>query len=225
VIIRAKRKTNFTIISNVGMNDERLSFKAKGLLAYLLTKPDDWRVNERHLETVGPDGVTAVRAALKELELCGYLQRDRERDDQGLFVWTSIVYDEPCVDNPSMDKPSVDNRTLVSTEETSTDGVKTEKKAVEAAATAPTVGEAWADNMPGLMTPMILSRLEELEKEYSEREIVGAIEIAVKRNKRNLGYVEGVLRRGVDLPSNGSKPKTAAYITDPVTGEQRQVLA
>lgn len=94
------------------------------------------------------------------------------------------------------------------------------------AAATPTVGEAWADNMPGTMTPMLLDQLKQLEKEYSAREIIGAIEIAVKRNKRTLGYVEGVLRRGVDLPqSNGAKPKAPAYIIDSVTGERKQVLA
>ena len=234
MIVRAKRKTNFTIISNVGMEDERLSFKARGVLAYVLTKPDHWQINERHLATVGPDGVTLIRAALKELEVCGYLQRVRERDEHGLFAWVSVIYDEPCLENPRMEKPCVDNPCsdspcvdnppLVSTDIASTDGVRTEEKAAEAA--TPTVGEAWADNMPGMMTPSLLDQLKELEKEYSEREIVGAIGIAVKRNRRTLGYVEGVLRRGIDLPPpNGSKPKSAAYITDPVTGERKEVFA
>lgn len=149
MIIRAKRKTNFTIISNVGMEDERLSFKARGVLAYVLTKPDHWQVNERHLATVGPDGVTLVRAALKELETYGYLQRVRQRGDNGKFTWVSIVYDEPClgnprmekpclekprVDKPCMEKPCVDNPTLVSTEEASTEERKTKKESGSSAA-------------------------------------------------------------------------------------------
>jgi len=42
-IVRAKRKTNFTIIGNTGLKDKRLSLKAKGLLAYMLSLPDDWK--------------------------------------------------------------------------------------------------------------------------------------------------------------------------------------
>lgn len=87
------------------------------------------------------------------------------------------------------------------------------------------VGKAWTDNMSGTLTPFLIDQLKELEKEYNPREIVGAIEIAVKRNRRTLSYVEGILRRGVDLPPmNTVKPKTAAYITDPVTGERREVM-
>lgn len=95
MIVRAKRKTNFTIMSNAGLRDERLSFKARGVLAYLLSMPDNWTVSDRHLATVGPDGRHAVQAALKELETHGYLRRERHRAENGKFEWNSVIYDEP----------------------------------------------------------------------------------------------------------------------------------
>lgn len=40
-IIRVKKDSNYSVINNTGLKDERLSWKAKGILAYALTLPDD----------------------------------------------------------------------------------------------------------------------------------------------------------------------------------------
>jgi Transcriptional regulators len=95
-IVRAKRKTNFTIIGNTGLKDERLSLKSKGLLAYMLSLPDDWVFYETELIAHSKDGRDAVRSALKELEKAGYLERNQIREDSGKFgqkEWK--VWDEP----------------------------------------------------------------------------------------------------------------------------------
>lgn len=95
MIIRGKRNTNYTILSNVGLEDSRLPFRAKGLLAYLLSKPDGWSVSDRHLATVGPDGRDAVQTALRDLEKHGYLVRRRENGAGGKWIHHSYIYDEP----------------------------------------------------------------------------------------------------------------------------------
>jgi hypothetical protein len=45
-IIRVERdrKHPYTIINDTFANDARLSFAARGVLAYLLTKPNDWQI-------------------------------------------------------------------------------------------------------------------------------------------------------------------------------------
>jgi hypothetical protein len=130
MIVRAKRNTNYTMMSNVGLNDERLSLKAKGMLAHLLSKPDNWNVSDRQLCTIGPDGRAAVQAALKELETCGYLLRERVRNEDGTFTWVSTVYDEPRLGypatvqpatvqpatvQPATVQPATDNRAIINT--------------------------------------------------------------------------------------------------------------
>ena len=152
MIVRSKRSEQFTIIGNAVLADDHISFRAKGVLVYLLGKPDNWQVSERHLATVGNDGVTAIRAALKELELAGYIQRHRKQGLNGRFEWESVVYDEPqpaqlglsgtdesndepCSENLSMDEPPclgfpcteepcVENLGVISTIRTSTDQTK-----------------------------------------------------------------------------------------------------
>lgn len=74
-IFRMQRNIdNFTILTNDLLNDARLSFKARGLLCYLLSKPRDWQVSSAQLTKASPQGMTAIRSALKELKECGYAQ-------------------------------------------------------------------------------------------------------------------------------------------------------
>lgn len=114
MIIRAPRpQTHFTIIPNAAIRDTRLSWKARGLLIYLLSMPDNWRTNTNQLMGAGTDGRDSIRAGLAELEAAGYLARRRHQRTDGTFTWVTVVYD--TVDNhescpqPSTGFPATDN--------------------------------------------------------------------------------------------------------------------
>ena len=121
-IIRQKRKERFSIVDNKVIEDERLSFKARGLLIYMLSKPDDWKFHAEELaKHSSKEGLSAVRTALKEIEKCGYLRRKRERSPKGTFTsqdWllTDTPLVAPQVDYPHVVYPRVDNRTLPNTD-------------------------------------------------------------------------------------------------------------
>jgi hypothetical protein len=84
-------------ISNAVLEDERLSFKAKGLLAYLLSRCDEWTIYQSQLANIGPDGESAVRSGIEELIDVGFLERKKRRADDGTFSgWTYIVYEQPA---------------------------------------------------------------------------------------------------------------------------------
>ena len=96
MIIRTPGRDRYVIISKVPLEDVRLSWKARGLLAYLLSKPDNWSVIVAHLVKQAPDGRAAVMAGLRELESAGYLVRIRTRDDEGRYDGTdSEIHEEP----------------------------------------------------------------------------------------------------------------------------------
>ena len=101
-IIRAPRpERDFTVIANHILNDARLSWAARGMLAHLLSKPDHWSVNVQALvnETQAckrTSGRDAVYRTLEELEKAGYIVRKRLAD--GSVVTT--VYEEPVPENP-----------------------------------------------------------------------------------------------------------------------------
>ncbi|MEU0047290.1 hypothetical protein [Streptomyces werraensis] len=87
----------FTQIANRLFRDHRLSYKAKGIFGYVSTHRDGWQITITDLAAVGPDGKQAIRVALKELEHCGYLIRERLRRADGTLG--EIVYsitDQPA---------------------------------------------------------------------------------------------------------------------------------
>lgn len=97
VIRVSKRSSPYAVIDKYFLDeDRRLSWKAKGLLAYLLAKPDDWQVYVKDLISRSMDGKASVYAGLKELEQAGYIERRKLRDEKGKIVKHEIyVYERP----------------------------------------------------------------------------------------------------------------------------------
>lgn len=97
-VIRVKKQPkNFVLLDKTFLEDGRLSFKAKGILAYLLSKPDDWKVIVGNLVNYAADGKAAVYAGLKELKECGYYEKVAVRNEAGTRIvrWESTVYEVP----------------------------------------------------------------------------------------------------------------------------------
>ena len=101
-IVRAPRPTTgFTLVSNSTLQDERLSYRARGILAAILSRPDGWETNSATLAKQGREGRDAIRVALTELEHAGYLRRETLRGEGGQFVTRVTVYDSPAPENPA----------------------------------------------------------------------------------------------------------------------------
>lgn len=97
MIYRTDKKTDYyTRISKSVLEDDRLSFKEKGILAYLLSKPDNWNAYISQLKTVGPDGRTSISNAVKNLEIYGYLKRQEVRENGKIKRIIVHVYEKPC---------------------------------------------------------------------------------------------------------------------------------
>jgi len=71
------------MIDSETISDSRLSFRARGVLAYLLSKPDNWTVSVAELRNASHDGITAIRSALKELRDLGYAELRSVRGADG----------------------------------------------------------------------------------------------------------------------------------------------
>lgn len=102
MIVRTRKNRNYTTINNTVLEDDRLSWRAKGIAAYLLSKPDDWQINHEHLLQHGTEGRDAVLSAMKELESCGYLVRTKTQGSDGKFstVVTLLEVPQPSPENP-----------------------------------------------------------------------------------------------------------------------------
>lgn len=89
------KSRDFLMIENATVRDRRLSFKARGVLAWLLSKPADWEPTVERLAEESPDGVFAIRSACKELEATGYLVRKKSRGRAGEWLNTWHVHEVP----------------------------------------------------------------------------------------------------------------------------------
>jgi helix-turn-helix protein len=108
-IIRASGPNNFTLIPNVVLRDQRLSWKARGLMAYLLSHLDGWQADAETLAQQGPDGRTTILSALKELQTAGYIERRKHQVERGRWTTELVIHDIPAEDGPEPYEPQ--NRT------------------------------------------------------------------------------------------------------------------
>lgn len=95
LIVRAATESGFTQIPNATLRDKTLSWKARGILGYLLSHREGFEIHSDSIVDQGPSGTKgnsrdAVRSGLRELEAAGYLRRSRLRDEQG--SWKGVVY-------------------------------------------------------------------------------------------------------------------------------------
>lgn len=134
----------FARVRKEALEDASLTWKAKGLLAYLLGKPDNWQVRQRDLMNRSADKKTAVQSGMRELETAGYAKREEVRQG-GRFkalIWhisDRTIFKNPpqagfpSTGNPSPEKPSPENQPLSKNDTTKNDCTKLspEKDAAE----------------------------------------------------------------------------------------------
>jgi hypothetical protein len=99
IIVRGDQRPGWTALSNDMLEHGELSFKARGLLGYLLSRPADWETDSERLAKSAHarrDGRDAIRTGLAELEAEGYLVRVRTQDRAtGHWSTASYVYEHP----------------------------------------------------------------------------------------------------------------------------------
>jgi hypothetical protein len=87
MIIRLKKHShNFVIIDSRPLRNAALSWRAKGLLAYLMTLPDNWVVVRGDLVERSSDGRSSVQAAFQELKVHGHATLELVRNAKGQVV-------------------------------------------------------------------------------------------------------------------------------------------
>ena len=102
---------NYTQIPNAWVRDERLSYKARGVLVELMSHRPGWSVSVASMSERGKDGKDAIKSAIRELEAVGYLQREQTRTDGNRFGETNWVTREPLTGFPLTEIPTTDNPT------------------------------------------------------------------------------------------------------------------
>lgn len=101
--VRVNKRKDYFTTSNEAFNDPAISWEASGVMGYLLSKPDGWKVRMHDLENQRKCGNYKMRRILSELRTRGYINRIRIALPDGTFDWVTDVYESPSINpNPSI---------------------------------------------------------------------------------------------------------------------------
>lgn len=116
IVRMAKRDEPYAQICRSTLQDERLTYEAMGMLANLLSRPQNWRISATQLQRhCGRDKVYRI---LNELIEARYIKKQVIRNEAGVFVDTEyVVYETPFTENPQPlpENPYTENPDTVKT--------------------------------------------------------------------------------------------------------------
>ena len=196
-VIRVQKNSNYVVMNKTALHDPRLSWKAKGLHAYMLSMPNDWKFYDDDLVKHAKDGKDALKSAIKELKQYGYMRRERRQNEQGKFEWETIVYEEPYTENPSMEKPSMENPSmenpqLLNNKELNNNSLNNEEQLDVVVVNA----HHFYEQNFGPMSPFMAECILKWANDTSDEIVIEAMKRALKQQKK-WNYAEGILREWV----------------------------
>jgi hypothetical protein len=109
-------ENQFTQIHNAWVRDPKITYKAKGLLTYLLSHEVGYTITIGQIIRESGDGKQSVRSALEELIKAGYLETKRTTDARGYNAGLAYFIKDPTnpkSENPTLDNPTLDNQTAL----------------------------------------------------------------------------------------------------------------
>lgn len=114
-VFKIEKNKNYTIMSNHHLRDKLLSYKAKGLLSFMLSLPEDWDYSINGLAKVSKEGKKAIRAMLEELEEKHYLIRKRIQLQNGQFDYEYHIYEMPYNQKGNTDEGNTEKDIQINT--------------------------------------------------------------------------------------------------------------
>ncbi|PEY75279.1 DnaD domain-containing protein [Bacillus cereus] len=220
-IFRVKKDVNYSVIHNTPLRDEKLSWRAKGLLAYMLSLPDDWTFHATELSQHAKDGKEITTKTIQELKKAGYLKRYPVQDPKTgkISHWETAVYEVPSTEpeNQSVEKPvsgktsrresndretsdmenhPMEKQTLLSTDNLpSTNKQNTNKQNTNKQSSSSIF--SFYENNFGILNSFIAESISQWVNDTSEELVQAAMERALKQQKK-WNYAEGILKQWVN---------------------------
>ena len=116
-VFKIEKSKNYTVMSNYHLRDKNLSYKAKGLLSFMLSLPEDWDYSINGLVSISKEGVKAIRNILQELQRYGYLVIVKKQNEIGQFEYEYLIYEQPDTQKGDVDLGDVEKDTQINTNE------------------------------------------------------------------------------------------------------------
>ena len=113
-VFKVEKTKNFTIMSNHHLQNKNLSLKAKGLLSYMLSLPNDWDYSLAGLVANSKESKTSIRNTLNELKENNYLSVTKlypNQTESKKIEYVYNIYEEPHLE-PDIQKQYTENQYL-----------------------------------------------------------------------------------------------------------------
>lgn len=232
-IIRVVKSEKYFTASNEPFLDNRLSWESRGLMGYLLTKPNNWEIRQEDIESQGPAGNFKVRRMLAELRQFGYMNRVRVTLEHNKFDWRTDVFESPS-QNPNPSKqivkvasggfptsgsPTSGSSTsgkppdIVIPESPSTESLITEDRDTRAQEIFKEL-----ETLSGALNSMTPGYVDTWLEKHTNEWIVKAITEAKSRGARSIKYIDQIL---VGWEANGY-PKSRDERVDAARGDGKE---
>lgn len=212
-----KRVNPFVQIDKNMISDEKISWKAKGILAYLLSKPDGWVTYLTDIEKRSTDGRDSVSSGVKELLSAGYLERKRVREKGRFKGWEYSVYEYPNVSESTENglpeigkpedgkaengkaenglsengKPATSNNNL-SNNDLSNNDLSNINNDNASANESPF--SFYEKNGFGILTPHVGEKIGSWIDDMNEELVIHALKIAIENSVLRWNYAESILK-------------------------------
>ena len=94
-VFRIEKNKNYTVMSNYHLRDRNLSYKAKGMLSFMLSLPDDWDYSMDGLCVISKESRDGIRSIIRELEEYHFVKIEKVRGAKGYFFYNYFIYEIP----------------------------------------------------------------------------------------------------------------------------------
>lgn len=212
-----KESGDFVTVHKAFIYDSNLSAKAKGILLYFLSRPDDWQIYTSEVVKHMNDGQKAINSGIQELIKYKYVHRTQKRNDKGVFNgYEYLVYEKPTEmpfsENGKTENGKTENGKRHTTNNNSTKNDLTNNK--------DTVSESLkhiSNELEMIQSPLKIQEIEELIKDLGN-EALDIVKVATdytRDNNKGINYLIKVLTNWIkedvdtkEKAENKVKPKT-----------------
>ncbi len=188
-VVRIDKTKNYTVMGNFHLRDKTLSYKAKGLLSFMLSLPEDWDYSVNGLVAVSKENIKAIRSTLKELEEHKYLLRTRLQDSKGKFDYLYTIYEQSYTPKGDMDNGNTDKDTQINTNKQNTNNKDKIDKTINPLVKELIKRKFISENDLDIFNYSDL--FDNLLNDYDYKNIIIAINYTIQRWFLNKGYDEG----------------------------------
>ena len=232
-----KESGDFVTVHKAFVFDNKLSAKAKGILLYFLSRPDNWQIYTSEVVKHMNDGQKSINSGIQELIKSKYVHRIQKRTDNGVFNgYEYLVYEKPTEmpfsANGLSANGKTENRKGQTTNNNSTNNDLTNNKNTNNVTDETSkLFQYINNNLEIIQNPLKAQQLEEAIKDFKDNklEIVTVATDYCKENNKGINYLIKVLENwnkdGVDTKEKAiSKVKPRNNKEDDYLAKKKQEL-